>query len=77
MTRFQDQLSSTVLQILRAVDGVLFDRLQQTARRNAWEAVCADRRRACARENAARVLARLAEERSASIEHELEHTTLV
>ncbi|MYW02942.1 hypothetical protein GT354_32650 [Streptomyces sp. SID3343] len=47
--------------VFRAVETVLmFEGGQRTARRNAWDAVCADRSRAQARAEASDILARLA-----------------
>jgi hypothetical protein len=52
---------ATVRATLRTVESLLlFPGGQHTARRNAWDAVCADRRRARARAEATDILERLA-----------------
>nr|WP_189129703.1 hypothetical protein [Wenjunlia tyrosinilytica] len=48
--------SSPVADALRAVEAILLRGGQQTARRNAWAAVCEDRRRARDRREAQTVL---------------------
>jgi hypothetical protein len=54
---------ATVGAVLRTVESLfLFQGGQRTARRNAWDAVCDDRRRARARAEATDLLERLANE---------------
>jgi hypothetical protein len=50
---------ATVGRVLRQVEAVLLEGGQRTARRNAWDSVCADRTRARARAEASDVLAAL------------------
>ncbi|WP_436773998.1 hypothetical protein [Yinghuangia sp. YIM S09857] len=50
---------ATVGAMLRTMETMLFQGGQRTARRNAWDSVCADRSRARARAEASDILARL------------------
>lgn len=52
------QLAQNVASALRMAESVLFGGGQQTARRNAWDAVCENRRLARDRQESERVLLR-------------------
>lgn len=52
------QLAQNVASALRMAESVLFAGGQQTARRNAWDAVCENRRHARDRKESERVLLR-------------------
>lgn len=57
---------ATVGAVLRTAETLLFQGGQRTARRNAWDSVCADRRRARARAEATDILERLAADQPAA-----------
>ncbi|WP_436787203.1 hypothetical protein [Yinghuangia sp. YIM S10712] len=60
---------ATVGVVLRTMESLMtLQGAQRTARRNAWDAVCDDRRRARARAEATVILERLAEAETARVE---------